>query len=103
MKERKLLTINILTKIFLLFFLVFPLTFTAQNMTIFGNVIDTLNNSSKKDAFPQRFSTMVDAQMSIDLHNRSYFITIQYFSLRNIWPINNIVDVTNYVLHNFGL
>ena len=64
MKLHKLLDNNILIKIFLLFILAFPLTFTAQNMTIFGNVIDTLNNSAKKDAVVMLLrlsdSTMID-------------------------------------------
>jgi hypothetical protein len=78
MKEHKLLNINILTKIFLLFFLVFPLTFTAQNMTIFGNVIDTLNNSSKKDAVVMLVrlsdSTMIDFKRT-DENGGFYFNT----------------------------
>ena len=78
MKEHKLLNINILTKIFILFFLVFPLTFTAQNMTIFGNVIDTLNNSSKKDAVVMLVrlsdSTMIDFKRT-DENGGFYFNT----------------------------
>ena len=50
MKIYKILNINILIKLFLLLILASPLTFKSQNMSIFGNVIDTLNNSAKKNA-----------------------------------------------------
>jgi hypothetical protein len=46
MKKHKILNTNNLINLFLLVFLVFPLTIKSQNMSIFGNVIDTLNNSS---------------------------------------------------------
>ena len=78
MKLYKLLDNNILIKIFLLFILAFPLAFTAQNMTIFGNVIDTLNNSAKKDAVVMLVrlsdSTMIDFKRT-DENGGFYFST----------------------------
>ena len=50
MKYIKTLEYNILIKIIVLILLVSPFTFKSQNMSIFGNIIDTLNNTAKKNA-----------------------------------------------------
>ena len=50
MKYVKTLEYLILIKIIVLILLVFPDNFKSQNMSIFGNVIDTLNNTAKKNA-----------------------------------------------------
>ena len=87
MKVHKLLVNNILIKILLLFILAFPLAFTAQNMTIFGNVIDTLNNSAKKDAVVMLVrlsdSTMIDFKRT-DENGGFYFSTPLDLSLIHI-------------------
>ena len=78
MKKHKILNTNNLINLFLLVFLVFPLTIKSQNMSIFGNVIDTLNNSAKKDAVVMLVrlsdSTMIDFKRT-DENGGFYFNT----------------------------
>ena len=70
MKYVKTLEYLILIKIIVLILLVFPDNFKSQNMSIFGNVIDTLNNTAKKNAVVMLVrlsdSTMIDFKRTDD-------------------------------------
>jgi hypothetical protein len=78
MKYVKTLEYKILFKIIVLILLVFPYNFKSQNMSIFGNVIDTLNNTTKKNAVVMLVrlsdSTMIDFKRTDD--NGGFYFNI---------------------------